>query len=304
MAQDLEFKNGPCHHRMLEIAHNKQSTLSLQLAQHKTHLKTDPSTFCATASLAASHREVYSDLTCSCHSSSLPRDTVSSVGQVGAFSPASLQLKTFISEARETAGCRKSSHLRFGTDFCTLCKETQPESECLKALTSRKRQTINLSPAWWQMEKEIQYTRSNLSINWVPLRACQGLLKCLSKKCSRGPLWFLCLRQWCKICVTEPPWVSAVLSHTAEEVFEEGWSSARLTSTSRNKALNHSSHIWDRLHYYIIYMLCHHHASVTRSHTGSTLSPHLTPPWHQHTLLLHDCYTFLHPPPPWLGVYV
>lgn len=57
-------------------------------------------------------------------------------------------------------------------------QETQPEFERLKALMSRKCQTINLSPARQQMEKEIQYTRSNLSINYGPLYGCQGLLKC------------------------------------------------------------------------------------------------------------------------------
>lgn len=146
MVQDLEFKNGLCHHRMLEQAHKKQSTHSLQppsLHNTRAPFKTDPSTFPATASLSASGKGPQRrDL-------QLSKQIVGEIflsRSVWCLQPWQSATKKPYQCAHETGGCRKSSHLRFGTHPVYSVQETQPELECLKASKSRKCQTINLSP--------------------------------------------------------------------------------------------------------------------------------------------------------------
>lgn len=63
------------------------------------------------------------------------------------------------------------------------------------------------------MEKEIQYVRSNLSINYGPLCVFQAAELLIEKSC-RAPILLLCLRQWWRICVTEEPRVSHPVSLT------------------------------------------------------------------------------------------
>lgn len=144
---------------------------------------------------------------------------LSSLGQFGAFSPTSMQLKALSVHPWSGRMQRVISDLE---QTLYVVQETQPER--LKALMSRKRQSINLSPTWWQMEKEILYTRFNLSINYSPICAYQGLLKCWLIKSSRTPILSFCLRQWWKICVTEEPRVSLLLSRTqSHSLMGAGW---------------------------------------------------------------------------------
>lgn len=177
MVQDLEVKNGPCHHRMLERAHKKQSTRSLQTPSCTT--RRPPWRPTAWLSLPSPHSLPISkplqwlDL----QLSKPIAGEISSLGQHGAFSPASLQPKA-LSVHPWNSRMQRVISFQIWNRPRTLCKKHSQELECLKALTSRKRQTINLRPAWGQMEKEIQYTRSNLSINYGPMCAYQGLLKC------------------------------------------------------------------------------------------------------------------------------
>lgn len=147
-------------------------------------------------------------------------------------------------------------------------QETQPER--LKALTSRKRQSINLSPTWWQMEKEIQYTRSNLSINYGPICGCQGLLKCWSKKKKilQGPNSVplsetVVVRQWWKICVTEEPWVSLSLSRTqSRSLRAAGWRSLRSRGIFNRRSLVQVCRVQEQVAE-PLRALCFQHCAVT-----------------------------------------
>lgn len=142
MVQDLEFKNGSCHHRMLERAHKKQSNRrplppppTTNLHKHQAPLRSDPSIFLHGA-----------EATRRCGNTIMGRYCL----QVSLL----LQLRPSETEKKkknlpyqgssERAGGRKSSHLRFGTNPEHHARNT---ARVLQGSTSRKSQTINRSPA-------------------------------------------------------------------------------------------------------------------------------------------------------------
>lgn len=228
---------------------------------------------------------------------------ISSLGRSGASSPAQpVCERQPYQRTHETAGSRES--FQIWNRPRVLCKK---HSQRFKALMSRKRQTINQSPTWWQMEKEIQVVRSNHSINYGPICACRGLLKCWLKTNPAGPhfccfVWEsettmedLCHRRASSISHAVTLTVSGLQEDLRPEVL--GW--------PRSKSLNlhmielccdplqplprgQESHpnTWS-LTSYVIHTLCHHCVwlSWTCSHTGSTFSP-LS---HTHLAPAHTC---------------
>lgn len=142
MVQDLGFKNGPLSPQDVgkspqKAEHPLPPLCPTKKKNQKTPLwKTNPLTLSLTR---WPFLKGPSHLTCSCQSASLVE--ISSPGQFGASSPASVRLRALSVHPPNSRMHRVLSDLE--QTRCTV-REAQPER--LKALTSRKRQTINLSP--------------------------------------------------------------------------------------------------------------------------------------------------------------
>lgn len=141
MVQDLGFKNKPLSPQDVGKSPQKAEHPLPPLCPIK---KKQPSSGRPTSRLSLSlTRWTFlkgpSHLTRSCQSASLVE--ISSPGQFAASSPASVRLRTLSVHPPNSRMHRVLSDLE--QTLCTV-REAQPER--LKALTSRKRQTINLSP--------------------------------------------------------------------------------------------------------------------------------------------------------------
>lgn len=101
-------------------------------------------------------------------------------------------------------------------------RESQPGFECLEALTSRKRQTFNLSPAWWQMEKGDTVQDSVWTLITGPLCGCEVLIPKLT---PWGPTLVFLFGKFVSWKSLECPFLAldlTVLGQQEAELFETG----------------------------------------------------------------------------------